>query len=206
MDWPGLVLVAWSAQNLDRLRTIHEAARVAGRKLVVDLYTATLAQAAASADVPKPGDEGLSVYCRRRERIQVKEAGEFSRVNAIHDVRIFPENLAQRARELVLVLRPSMIAELDRAGALDGALAIWSLWRGYLENAPEQRMLRRLGEGGVPFEVHHVSGHAYIPDLRRLVEAVAPHRVIPIHTSEPARYDSLFPRVEPRRDGEWWKV
>jgi ribonuclease J len=206
MDWPGLVLVAWSAQNLDRLRTIHDAARVADRKLVVDLYTATLAQAAASADVPKPGDEGLSVYCRRRERIQVKEAGEFSRVNAIHDVRIFPENLAQRARELVLVLRPSMIAELDRAGALDGALAIWSLWRGYLENAPEQRMLRRLGEGGVPFEVHHVSGHAYIPDLRRLVEAVAPHRVIPIHTSEPARYDSLFPRVELRRDGEWWKV
>jgi ribonuclease J len=58
----------------------------------------------------------------------------------------------------------------------------------------------------VPLEVHHVSGHAYVRDLQRLVEAVRPDRVVPIHTSEPARYASLFPRVETRSDGEWWSV
>ena len=30
----------------------------------------------------------------------------------------------------------------------------------------------------VPLEVHHVSGHAYVSDLRRLVDAVLPTRVV----------------------------
>jgi ribonuclease J len=205
-EWPGLVLAAWSSQNLDRLRTMYEAAREAERTLVVDLYTATLARVAAELRIPSLGAEGLAVYSRQRERIQVKETGEFERVRAIHRWRVFPEELPSRARGLVLMLRPSMVSELVHAGALDGALAIWSLWRGYLDGESEKRMQCVLAEHGVPLEVHHVSGHAYVRDLQRLVEAVSPGRVIPIHTAEPARYGSLFPRVEMRRDGEWWNV
>jgi ribonuclease J len=206
LEWPGMVLVAWSAQNLDRLRTLHQAAVKAGRTLVVDLYAATLAKAAASPELPVPGTDGLAVYCRRRERIQVKEARSFGRVASIHDWRIFPEELAARASRLVMVLRPSMVAELERAGALKNALAIWSLWRGYLENPSEKRMLARFKEAGVPLELHHVSGHAYVKDLQRLVAALNPGRVVPIHTEEPDRYGSLFPRVEAHPDGEWWEV
>lgn len=99
-----------------------------------------------------------------------------------------------------------MIAELDRAGALDGAIALWSLWRAYLENPVEQRVQRVLASRGVPLEVHHVSGHAYVRDLLRLVAAVSPDRVVPVHTAEPARYGEFFPRVEMRRDGEWWEI
>jgi ribonuclease J len=206
-DWPGLVLVAWSAQNLDRLRTLHEAARDAGRTLVVDLYTATLAQTAETTSVPRPGGAGLAVYCRHRERIQVKESKEFHRTRWVQPWRIFPEEIASRAAKLVVVLRPSMVDELDRVGALRGALAIWSLWRGYLDGPSEKRMIRRLEERGVPpLEVHHVSGHAYITDLQQLVDALEPERVIAIHTSEPQRYTSYFQRVEPHRDGEWWDV
>jgi len=203
-EWPGLVLTAWSSQNLDRLRTIYEAAREASRTLVVDLYTVTLCRAIETAGVPIPGDAGLEVYCRDRERIQVKEAGEFERANAVRPWRIFPEEIAPRGKELVLVLRPSMLAELERAGALNGALVVWSLWRGYLAGPSEQRMQHVLATHGVPLEVHHVSGHAYVKDLSRLVRALDPERVVPIHTADPARYAALFPRVEIRRDGEWW--
>ena len=203
-EWPGLVLTAWSSQNLDRLRTIYEAAREASRTLVVDLYTVTLCRAIETAGVPIPGDAGLEVYCRDRERIQVKEAGEFERANAVRPWRIFPEEIAPRGKELVLVLRPSMLAELERAGALNGALVVWSLWRGYLAGPSEQRMQHVLATHGVPLEVHHVSGHAYVKDLSRLVRALDPERVVPIHTADPARYAALFPRVEIRRGGEWW--
>lgn len=205
-EWPGLVLAAWSSQNLDRSRTMYEAAREAGRTLVVDLYSATLARVAARAGIPVPGDEGLEVYCRKRERLQVKDTKEFHRTRSVHPWRVFSEDLSPRARELVLLFRPSMIDELEHAGELRGALAIWSLWRGYLENGTEQRMQRVLAAHGVPLEVHHVSGHAYVPDLHRLVAAVSPERVIPIHTAQPAAYALLFPRTELRTDGEWWDV
>jgi ribonuclease J len=205
-EWPGLVLASWSSQNLDRLRTMHDAAREAGRTLVVDLYTATVARAARASGVPVPGDDGLEIYCRKRERLQVKDAEEFGRTKSVRPWRIFPQDLARRARELVVMLRPSMVHELEQAGALDGALAIWSMWRGYLDGRAERRMTAAFERCGVVLEPHHVSGHAYVRDLRRLVHAVQPGRVIPIHTEEPERYASLFPRVEGRADGAWWQV
>ncbi len=205
-EFPGLVLAAWSSQNLDRSRTMYEAAREAGRTLVVDLYSATLARVAARSGIPVPGDEGLEVYCRKRERLQVKDTKEFHRTRSVHPWRVFAEDLAPRARELVLLFRPSMLGELERAGALRGAIAIWSLWRGYLANAAEQQMQRVLAHHGVPLEVHHVSGHAYVPDLQMLVRSVSPERVIPIHTNEPAAYASLFARTKLRPDGVWWDV
>lgn len=204
--WPGLVLAAWSSQNLDRLRTVYQAARQANRTLVIDLYTATLARAAGVPGLPALGAEGLEVYCRRRERLQVKEAQAFERVRAVHGVRVSPEELAARAGELVVMVRPSMARELEQAGALRGALAIWSLWGGYLEG-PTGRWLRAaLDRHGVPLERHHVSGHAYVTDLRRLVDAVRPGYVVPIHTQDPAGYAAAIPGVDVRPDGAWWDV
>jgi ribonuclease J len=111
-----------------------------------------------------------------------------------------------RGRELVVMLRPSTTGELERAGALHGALAIWSMWRGYLDGPGECRMAEALATRGVALEHHHVSGHAYVSDLRRLVNAVRPLRVIPVHTERPDRYAALVPRVERRYDGQWWSV
>lgn len=59
---------------------------------------------------------------------------------------------------------------------------------------------------GVALEIHHVSGHAYTRDLRRLVDAVQPERVIPIHPAYPGRYCSWIPGAERKFDGEWWSV
>jgi ribonuclease J len=58
---PGLVRVAWSAQNLDRLTTVYRAARDAGRTLVIDLYQATLATSTEHPAIPVPADEGIVV-------------------------------------------------------------------------------------------------------------------------------------------------
>lgn len=205
-EHPGIVLAAWSSQNLDRMRTVYEAAREAGRTLVIDLYTATLARAAGAAGIPALPEDGLEVYCRNRERILVKNAEEFWRARSVHSWRIFPEKLVPRARELVVMFRPSMVSELERAAALPGALAIWSMWSGYLEGATERRMRDVLQRNGATFEVRHVSGHAYLSSLRRLLNAVRPGRVIPIHTSDAARYACSFPGVVPRADGERWEV
>lgn len=79
------------------------------------------------------GFDRLLVYVPLRQRVQVKESGEFHRANAIRPMRIFPEQLASRASELVLTFRTSMMHEIGKAGCLIGAKAVWSMWPGYLE-------------------------------------------------------------------------
>jgi ribonuclease J len=74
-------------------------------------------------------------------------------------------------------------ALLAKAGALTGAVAIWSLWTGYLDEPSGQRLKTFLGEHTVPLHLQHTSGHVSVPDLKRLASAIAAERVVPIHRS-----------------------
>ena len=78
----GLAVVFSASQNIDRLVSIYRACVRAGRTLVIDLYTATIAAATGRDTIPHPGFPGLRVYVPDRQRILVKRSGEFERVNA----------------------------------------------------------------------------------------------------------------------------
>jgi ribonuclease J len=203
---PGIVLAMYAGQNIDRLVTMFRACRQSGRHLVLDLYAASVAAATGNPNIPKAGFKQLLVYVPLRQRVRVKESGEFGRASAIRPVRIYPKELAGRAKELVLTFRTSMIRELENAGCLAGAVAVWSMWAGYLEQPGQERLLEFFKRKGIPLEMHHASGHAYLPDLRRLAKAVVPKRLVPIHSFAPRRFAEFFENVETHRDGEWWAV
>jgi ribonuclease J len=200
----GLVVVFTSTQNIDRLVTVYRACRRAERTLVLDLYGATVARATGRETIPGLGFPGVSVYVPRRQRVLVKRARAFERMEAIAGQRIFPESIRQRSDELVVLIQGSTLAELAEARCLEGATAIWSLWPGYLDGPSGQRVLSLLDVHGVPLAVRHASGHAHIHGLQALASALTPARVIPIHTSAPERFDRYFKCVEVHDDGEWW--
>lgn len=202
----GIVLAMYSAQNIDRLVTMFRACLRSGRHLVLDLYAASIAAATGNANIPKPGFEKLLVYVPLRQRIQVKESREFERVAGVKAVRIFPEELAARAHELVLSFRVSMMSEVEEARCLNGACAVWSMWPGYLEQPGLTRLLRFFDRHAIPLVTHHASGHAYLPDLQRLAAAIAPGRLVPIHSFAPDRFGEFFDNVQVHRDGDWWVV
>ncbi|MFZ1058098.1 MAG: MBL fold metallo-hydrolase RNA specificity domain-containing protein, partial [Candidatus Rokuibacteriota bacterium] len=77
---------------------------------------------------------------------------------------------------------------------------------GYLREPSGERLRAWLDRLGITMRIHHASGHAYIPDLKRLVEALAPRRVVPIHTFAGDRFPEFFPHVERQTDGIWWEV
>ena len=205
-ETPGMVLAMYSAQNIDRLVTMFRACRQSGRYLVTDLYGASVAAATGNPNIPQAGFERLLVYMPLRQRIQVKESGEFHRAAAIRPMRIFPEQLASRAHELVFTFRTSMIREVEKAGCLKDARAVWSMWPGYLTRPGQERLLRFLESHQIPMVTHHASGHAYVADLQRFVRALRPGRVVPIHSFAPERFTEFFENVEPHPDGEWWAV
>lgn len=205
-DTAGLVAVFSSAQNLDRLVTVFRAARQASRTLVVDLYTATVAQATGRSSIPQPGFEGLAVYVPQRQRASVAQAKEFQRVASVADIRMYPEDLATDRGKFAYLGTSSTAEELVEAGALHGGAVVWSLWPGYLDQPAGLRLTALLSEADVPLIHHHTSGHAHVEDLARLVDAFSPARVVPIHSEATDRFADHFPRVEPHADHEWWEV
>ena len=195
-----------SAQNIDRLVTVYRAARRAGRTLLVDLYTASVAQATGRATIPQPGFPGLGVYVPVRQRVRVRDSGQFHRTRNLRALRVFPEQLAVDPGRYVMLTGSSTVPELLSSGALDGGTAIWSMWSGYLAELSGLRLQARLAAASVPLVEHHTSGHASLADLQRLVAAVRPERVVPIHTEGAAQYTQHFPRVTRQHDGSWWCV
>jgi ribonuclease J len=203
---PGAVTVLSSAQNIDRLVTVYRACRRAGRTLVADLYTASIVAAIARSSIPQPGFPGYKVYVPNRQRVLVKTAGQFDRMELVRACRVYPEWLAGHAGEVTLLQCSSAVPELLRAGVLAEGKVVWSMWPGYLRDAGGSRLVQSLASAGVPFVVDHSSGHASTEDLTCLVGAMKPTTVVPIHTEGAERYPELFPSVARHADGEWWLV
>jgi ribonuclease J len=202
----GAVFVASSAQNIDRLVSVYRACRRAGRILVTDLYTATLARTTGRQTIPRPGFPGYKVYVPNHQRVLVKQSRQFHRMDPVRPCRVFPEWLAGHADELTLLMPSSTVSELVRADVLADGLVVWSLWPGYLRERSGRRFLSRLTRAGIPLVMDHSSGHAPVKDLQRLATALSPGRIVPIHTEEAGRYGEFFENVESHDDNEWWDV
>jgi ribonuclease J len=201
----GIALVACSAQNIDRVVTIYRAAKRTGRTLIIDAYAAEVLKATGRDSIPQPapGWSNLAVYIPQRQRIQLKAKGIAPVVDGYRGFRIWPGQLAGSACRSVMLFRGWMMSDLDQANALTGARVFWSQWDGYLAEGAGATLKSECMARGIAFETIHTSGHASPADLKRLAEAIAPKRLIPIHTFERERFPSLFENVSLIDDGEW---
>ena len=169
----GMVLVAYSGQNIDRLVSVFKAARRSHRELVVDLYTALIARATGNLKIPQAGFDGLRVFVPQHHRVLIKKQGAFHLVEEIKDYRIFETEIAARADELVVTFRKSMEPVLAKHPALlQRATAIWSQWPGYLDMPSVASTRDFCQRYGISITIQHTSGHAGITDLQRLAVTV----------------------------------
>lgn len=208
---PGLVMVCASAQNVDRIVSLYRACKKTGRTLVLDLYALEVLRATENSSIPVAGWPNLAAYVPQYQRRHIARTKRFDLLNPYKRCRIYPEGLAALAPSAVMLFRPAMLPELDALGTevWPGAQAIWSQWDGYLKDKTGSgaKLRAALADRGVGLEVIHTSGHASIADLRRLVEAVRPQALVPVHTFAGDRFAEHFgPCVVPRTDGEWWEV
>jgi ribonuclease J len=201
----GMLLACYSAQNIDRLVSVYRAAIREGRDLIIDLYGAAVAAASGRSTVPQADWERVRVYVPQSQRVRVKSTGQFWRVNELGGSRIYAEEIVEDQSHWVMSFRTSMAAELERAGALQRARAVWTMWPGYLEGDAGERTLRSFRRRNIPLSVVHASGHASVRDLQGLAAAIGADEVVPIHTPTPEAYAPLFDRVVERPDGRWWE-
>jgi len=101
------------------------------------------------------------------------------------------------------LIRPGFLREIKKFLDLKDATWIYSMWSGYFERSKPLRNLKAFLQGkGVRFEHLHTSGHATQSDLKKLVDAVKPDMIIPIHSFYPDKFKEYFPNVRCVDDGE----
>ncbi len=193
----GLVLACFSGQNIDRFVTFWKAARRAGRTFVADAYLAHILDALNRPSLPRP-----PVFLPAKMKSKLMREKNTSVVTPFRRRRIYPEQIAGRANNLVMMFRPSMMEEFEGLQCLDGGKLIYSQWPGYLER-DRVNIKDWCTNHNLDFEIQHTSGHADIQTLVSLAQAVSAKCVIPIHSNAPGRLSDLIPNAAQVDNGEW---
>jgi ribonuclease J len=202
----GMPLVWCSGQNIDRLVTVFRACKRVGRQLILDMYTAHVLAATENPRVPQASWDGIRVFLPHFQKLRIKRDRAFDVATQYRPYRIFPEDLKSSAPNSVMLFRPSMRSDMEKAACLKGTCLVYSMWDGYLR---DERMLpfrRWLDFHSVPLYKCHTSGHASVKDLKRLCAAFPGAAVVPIHTPTPEIYDNMFGNVRVHQDGEFWDL
>jgi ribonuclease J len=180
-----------------------------GRTFIVDAYVNAVLRAHGSSHLPDPSWVGVRVLVGERDYDQLGRTG---------GIGLLPKKpmgwLAFRGElpHAVCMVRASMggllRSVLSPLPAGPRGLLVYSMWSGYQTRGRTAAFLRKMEGLGLRLETLHTSGHASPDDLRKLVEAMRPGCVVPIHTEAAASYPGVFPhaRVCLHPDGEWWEV
>jgi ribonuclease J len=202
----GMALIHTSAQNIDRIVSILRACKKTGRRLVIDLYAAAILEATGNQNIPQSDWPDVALYVPQSQRIQIKKNAWFDLLKKHSKNRIFIESLQESPKKSTILFRPLHCSDLEKGNCLEGASYIYSQWEGYWERGTYDKLKDWLEYHNISKQSVHTSGHASPADLKNFVEALAPKKVVPIHSFMPERYADLYTNVEQHHDGEWWKI
>ena len=140
--------------------------------------------------------------CRR-----ITQQGREELMYRYKSYKITRKEISDRSGEIMMMVRPSMLKDLESIKNIEGATFIYSLWEGYLPDDAMQKMMRFIKKKKMKFYQVHTSGHAEIATLKKVVNKLKPGKIIPIHTFHPDKYSGLFNRkIEQVSDGEVFVV
>ncbi len=143
----------------------------------------------------------MTVYLPLSQKALIKRERAFHIANRYYPHRIYPEDLAEAASKSVMIFRPSMLRDLQRAQCLNGTTLVSSVWSGYVHRSHDE--LEQMNRMGIERFHVHTSGHATVEELQKFVDAFPNSRIVPIHLEDREGFGRLSSKVEPRNDHEW---
>jgi len=202
----GLTLVWASGQNIDRLVTLFKACRGAKRTLVLDMYTAQVLRAIGNSNLPQAEWDGVKVFLPGSQRYRIIKEERFDLADHFKPYRVYPEQLVAEAQSHVMLFRPSMIRDLQKMDGLSIGRLICSVWKGYLDDDRNPKLIDWLKERNIPLDHCHTSGHAAVEDLVAMRNAFPEASVVPVHTDVPDRFEQQFGNARCLEDKQWADV
>lgn len=208
----NIILLHCSGQNIDRLVSIYRACIRAHRKFAIDVYTANILNAIKDhASLPFPSESFgyLKVFFFPAHLKRNIPSNRFDELwMKFGKYKITREQISGDRQNIIMLVRPSMIEDLDKIKGLENAVYIHSLWKGYLKEKDEKKMKEFAREKNMEFHDEiHVSGHASVKTLKEVVNVLKPDKIIPIHTEHRERYRENFgDKVLQLSDGEIYEL
>jgi ribonuclease J len=198
----GINLIYTSGQNIDRLISIYHACKETNKIMAIDFYLANvLTELAFYDDVPFPSLKypEIRVFYPYRLSLMIRRKGMLELLYKVRGRKITRKEISDDAENMVMVVRPTMQSDLELIPNINGGTFIYSMWEGYLQEGKTVDFVEYLSSRGLTEHHLHTSGHADVETLKRLVEALQPKTLVPIHTFEADAYKKIFSNVNVRQ-------
>lgn len=192
----NLTFIDFSSQNYDRLISAYKACNKCKKIFVVDIYTAiiiekikkilketTKSSSSLTIDIGniKVLGEGSSQSRKAKKSGIYKE--ELQKIYKGNQISI--DEIIKKPSSYVLKASPYLAIELINK-TKGGITYIYSQWQGYLQEQHNPKGYENYQKiathPSVCFEKIHISGHIKEDDLIKLIDAMKPKYIIPIHT------------------------
>ena len=195
----GINLIYTSGQNIDRLVSIYRACKRRGKTLAIDFYIATILKelAAFGTRIPYPSSNfpEIKVFFPYRLSRMISNQGNKKLLYRFKDYKITKEKIDEQYDKIVMIVRPSMLSDLEKLHNLNKGTFIYSMWSGYKKEKSTKDFIEALIKKGMTEKEIHTSGHADLDGLKRMVEVLKPKNLIPIHTFKGNEYEKVFKNV-----------
>ena len=184
----GLVMGLVSTQHFDRILSFFHAALNTGRTLVIDPYQAHMLDIAGSETKEAMKQGRVKVLYSYRTSKALADSGHKKILYRYKNYKLAKADLKQNPHKYVLLVRSSMLQELEELELDDSSCLVYSMWRGYKEQPEMAKLLGFCEKKRVPVVDKHTSGHADIDTLLKVIKHCNPGMVIPVHTDCEAEF------------------
>ncbi len=199
-----LAVVSFYPKDVDRMRTFRDVAKATGRRFVVSTKVASLLGSLKGdprIKVPDPmTDPNMLVYVRRgmtrRPKFEVPFSDELGDKRHIAGHIVDADYVSQNQDKLIFHADFSQLGELIDVKPRPGSLFIRSMSEPFEEDDVQEDVLKAwIASFRLDFHQAHASGHANMNEIFSMVRAVAPKRLIPIHTEHPELFSRCWRSV-----------
>lgn len=196
----GITLIYTSGQNIDRLVSIYRACKRTGKTLAIDFYIANILKdiAKLGAKIPFPSNNfpEIKVFYPYKLSRMISNQGKEKLLFRFKDYKITKEEIDVQFDKIVMIVRPSMLSDLEYLQKLNNGVFIYSMWSGYKNENSTKDFIEALINKGMSEKEIHTSGHADQEGLKRMVDILKPKNLVPIHTFDGNEYESVFKNVK----------
>jgi ribonuclease J len=191
----GINLIYTSGQNIDRLVSIYRACKGTGKILAVDFYIANvLKELSEFGSIPYPSNKfpEIKVFFPYRLSRMISYKGNKKLLYRFKNFKITKEQINEQYDKIVMIVRPSMLKDLEYIKNIENGCFIYSMWDGYKKEKATKEFIDFLKIKGMSEKQIHTSGHADRVALKRMVDILTPKKLVPIHTFEGDEYEKIF--------------
>ncbi len=188
--------VAASGSNIDRLVSLYNAARKNKKILVLDLYAFYVLYRLKElgAKLPPFDGDNIRIFYIRGHAQSIAERLDKTLLYKFKHRKIEIDEILKHRIQMVLKLPIGAMTKISNALVKDKSFQdvklIYSMWQGYLEK--DGRYENFCAQYNAELTHIHVSGHAYLDDLKRLAQALNPTQLVPVHTISKDIFSSCF--------------